>query len=85
MIETKRYCYCDILSEHNNNKVAGATTYKDIIIMKTDDDGNVFLSKGSIDMCANCYAKYHSNLFLNVDNRGRISYTFDTAQDSSDD
>lgn len=76
MIETKRFCYCDILSEHNNQKVNGATTYKDIVVMKKDDENNVYATKVSIDMCPSCAAKYKSNLFLNYDQRGRTSYAF---------
>lgn len=76
MIETKRYCYCDVLSEHNGNRVPGATTYKDMIVMKVDDEGNEYTSRASIDLCPSCYAKYRTNLVLNFDQRGRTSYSF---------
>lgn len=77
MTETKKYCYCDVLSQHNGQRVAGATTYKDIIVMKAGEDGeSFFATKASVDMCSECYKKYRSNLIMNYDLRGRTTLLF---------
>jgi len=86
MIETKKYCYCDILSEHAGKKVDGASSYKDVVVMKIGEDNETaFPVKMSLDMCPECYNKYHSNLYINYDLRGRTSYSFSPDEASEED
>ena len=79
MIETRKICYCDILSQHNGQRVDGARTYKDIIVMKQDDNGAyVYPTKTTVDMCPTCYAKYKSNLNMSFDTQGKTVFAFGT-------
>lgn len=87
MTETIKTCYCDILSEHNNEKVPGATTYKDVAIMTSDSQGKLRVSRATLDMCADCYAKYKINLRLSYDYLRRpvfdfVNETTDTSSNS---
>lgn len=77
MIEVTKKCYCDVLSEHNNQLVEGASTYKDINVMIPNSTGQGFhVGKATLDMCPTCYAKYAINLQLTYDNRSHPVYNF---------
>ena len=77
MTEVTKKTYCDILSEHDGQRIAGAATYKDVAVMMPGDNGNTYyISKVTLDMCPACRAKYAINLFAQYDNRRQISYSF---------
>ena len=78
MTEVTKNIYCDILSEHDGQKVPGASTIKDIVVMAPDedDDESFHIERISLDMCPACYAKYAANLFVSYDNRRRATYSF---------
>ena len=79
MKETVTNIYCDILSAHNGQKVPGASTYKDVMVLMQGEDGEApVLEKRTLDMCPSCYGRYHVNLFAVYDNRRRISYSFES-------
>jgi len=82
MTETVKNTYCDVLSEHNGQKVSGASTYKDIAAMVLDDDDTYVVKKVTLDMCPACYAKYKANLCMAYDSRRRATYSFESAEET---
>ena len=77
MTKTVKYCYCDILEEHNGEKVDGASTYNDITVMVYDrKTSSISFKNVTLDMCPACYAKYKSNLYANYDYQGNPYYSF---------
>ena len=71
-------CYCDILAEHDNQRVDGAKTYKDVSVLVQSDNGTSYMKEISIDMCDACKAKYAPNLKKVYDETGNFSYVFDS-------
>ena len=83
MKETINKCYCDILSEHNGQKVEGAKPYQNVSVMVSNDGDTPFITETSLDMCDACKAKYKTNLFLNYDYKGKKSFVFEAEQAGS--
>ena len=88
MTETTKITYCDMLKEHGNAKVTeNVHTYKDIPVMFFDAAGNKYITKGTLDMCDDCYKKYNINLRMIYNAAGILGYQFAVpdATDLSDD
>lgn len=83
MTEKVVNCYCDILSEHNNQKVPGASTVSNIVVMIPDpnDDEKFTIERRSVDMCEACRAKYGSNLYATYNSKRQIVYSFSAPEE----
>ena len=89
MIQTVKNCYCDIVSEHNGENVAGATRYENVDVMVInenkikDSDPEYIIEQRTIDLCPACRKKFSTNLFLTYDSRGQIIYTLGSVSTES--
>ena len=78
MKETIQNCYCDISTEHNNQKVLGASS-QEVVVMVLNENTNTYYPKSvTLDLCPACQAKFASNLYLSFGPRGKAVYTFES-------
>ena len=83
MIIVTKNCYCDMLAEHDNQKVAGASPFKGIVVMRYNADNELVPEITTLDLCPACRARYSTNITMSIDARGQKSYAFPAASTQS--